>query len=115
MEVSIVLCNFRFFCVLFQVIIEGLRESGVFSSVIASAPTTLSRDKFLASIERSNSSRAAASQSLPIRKSGRTSKSQATARKALEVTSPATSHDAAVPPLSPPGMEVDGDLIIKAL
>ncbi|KAI6696848.1 hypothetical protein NL676_016967 [Syzygium grande] len=38
------------------VIVQELRESGVFSSVIASAQTTLSRDKSV-SIERSNSSR----------------------------------------------------------
>ncbi|KAK8546119.1 hypothetical protein V6N13_067353 [Hibiscus sabdariffa] len=38
-------------------IIQGLRESGVFSSVIANAPSTISKQKFLASIDSSNSSR----------------------------------------------------------
>ena len=95
----------------FQAIIQGLRESGVFSSVISSAPTTLSKDKFLASIESSNSSRAAASQSLPSRKMGRSSESHATARKVLE-TAATVLHEVAVPPLSPPGM--DDDFVFEA-
>ncbi|CAK9161927.1 unnamed protein product, partial [Ilex paraguariensis] len=86
------------------VIIQSLRESGVFSSVIASAPLTLSK-------ESSNSSRAAASNSLPLKKIGRSRESQATARRALENAAAAT-HEAAVPPLSPPGM--DRDFIIEA-
>ncbi|XVE69526.1 hypothetical protein DITRI_Ditri09bG0159100 [Diplodiscus trichospermus] len=76
-------------------IIQGLRESGVFSSVVASAPTTLSRDKFLASIDSSNSSR---SESFASRKIGRNREHQASARKVLEIEV----HEAAVPPLSPP-------------
>ncbi|XP_052171128.1 glycosyltransferase-like KOBITO 1 [Diospyros lotus] len=92
-------------------IIQGLRESGVFSSVISSAPTSLSKDKFLASIESSNSSRAAASQSLPSRKMGRSSESHATARKVLE-TAATVLHEVAVPPLSPPGM--DDDFVFEA-
>uniref|UniRef100_A0A5B7BEW0 Glycosyltransferase family 92 protein n=1 Tax=Davidia involucrata TaxID=16924 RepID=A0A5B7BEW0_DAVIN len=92
-------------------IIQGLRESGVFSSVIASGSTALSKDKFLASIESSNSSRAVASKSHPSRKIGKSRESQATARKALEIAAIAT-HEAAVPPLSPPGM--DDDLLIEA-
>lgn len=83
-------------------IIQGLRESGVFSSVIASAPK-LSKEKFLMSIDSSNSSRAS-SGSLPSRNSLRGKGQQATARRILDVDS-ATSHEIAVPPLSPPGME----------
>ena len=89
---------------MFQAIIQGLRESGVFSSIIASAPTTLSKDKFLASIDSSNSSKAAASESLPSRKIGRSRESHTTARKALEFTD-TTLHEVAVPPLPAPGME----------
>ncbi|CAA3002807.1 glycosyltransferase-like KOBITO 1 [Olea europaea subsp. europaea] len=90
-------------------IVEGLRESGVFSSVISSAQGTLSKDKFLASIDSSNSSSAVASQSHPSRKIGGNRESQATARKTLEMT---TFHEAAVPPLSPP--IIDPDLVIES-
>ncbi|CAN6561821.1 unnamed protein product [Malus baccata var. baccata] len=86
-------------------IIQGLRESGVFSSVIASAPTTLSKEKFLLTIDSSNSSRAATSESLPSsRKIGRSRESKATARKALDIEA-AEFQEVAVPPLSPPGMD----------
>uniref|UniRef100_A0A2P2KE72 Glycosyltransferase family 92 protein n=2 Tax=Rhizophora mucronata TaxID=61149 RepID=A0A2P2KE72_RHIMU len=84
-------------------IIEGLRESDVFSSVVASAQATLSKDNFLASIGGTNSSRAVGSESLPSRKMGRSREHQATVRKVLDVES-STSHEAAVPPLSPPGV-----------
>ncbi|KAL0397607.1 UNVERIFIED_CONTAM: Glycosyltransferase-like KOBITO 1 [Sesamum calycinum] len=93
-------------------IIQGLRESGVFGSIIASAQGTLSKDKFLASIESSNSSRAAESVSFHSRKIGRNTESQATARKVLETTS-SIFQEAAIPPLSPPVM-MDGDLKIEA-
>ena len=83
-------------------IIQGLRESGVFKSVIASAPTTLSKQKFLSTIEKSNSSKAVASESLPSRKIGRIKISQSTVRKILDTESLAF-QEAAVPPLSPPG------------
>ncbi|KAG4109868.1 hypothetical protein ERO13_D13G013901v2 [Gossypium hirsutum] len=73
-------------------IIQGLRESGVFSSVIANAPTTISKDKFLASIDSSNSSRVI----------GRSRQQQTSARKVLEVETNAADEAAAVPPLSPP-------------
>lgn len=88
-----------------MVIVQGLRESGVFSSVIASAPSTLSKDKFLASVESSNSSRGAAME-MVARKIGKSKESHATARKALEAVDD-TIHEAAVPPLSPPG--IDGE------
>ncbi|KAF5729294.1 Elongation defective 1 protein / ELD1 protein isoform 1 [Tripterygium wilfordii] len=87
-----------------MVIIQGLRESGVFSSVIASAPKTLSKDNFLASVNGSNSSRAVASKSLPSRKMGRNN--QATTRKVLDIEVVA-SPEVAVPPLSPPGIVED--------
>ncbi|GLT92883.1 hypothetical protein SLE2022_106950 [Rubroshorea leprosula] len=89
-----------------MVIVQGLRESGVFSSVITSAPNTLSRDKFLASIDSSNSSRTDSSKSHPSRKIGRGGDNQASARKVLEIDAIA-SHQVAVPPLSPPGPETD--------
>ncbi|XP_073264411.1 glycosyltransferase-like KOBITO 1 isoform X2 [Populus alba] len=90
-----------------MVIIQGLRESGVFSSVIESAPTTLSRDKFLASVDSSNSSRAVASESMLSRKTNKSRENQATARKVLGLETAAASHEAAVPPLSPPGLLVE--------
>ena len=94
-----------------MVIIQGLRESGVFSSVIASVPTTISKDNFLSSIVSSNSSRAAASESLPSRRIGRSREHQATVRRVLEIESDAF-YEVAVPPLSPPGMD-DDRLIIE--
>ncbi|KAI3448822.1 hypothetical protein Pfo_005487 [Paulownia fortunei] len=87
-------------------IIQGLRESGIFGSVIASAQGSLSMDKFLASIESSNSSGAVGSVSHPSRKMSRNRVSQATARKALEMTN-YTFHEVAVPLLSPPVMDSD--------
>ncbi|XP_010241373.1 PREDICTED: glycosyltransferase-like At2g41451 [Nelumbo nucifera] len=85
-------------------IIQGLRESGVFSSVIASANTTLSKVKFLSSIESNNSSRTMGSETISSRKIGGGRESQATARKALGIAE-TTSFAAAVPPLPPPGMD----------
>ncbi|XP_031265924.1 glycosyltransferase-like KOBITO 1 [Pistacia vera] len=86
-------------------IIQGLRESGVFTSVIKSAQTTISKDKFLKSIDSSNSSRAVASESDPSRKVGRSKEYQATVRKVLDIE--VESYEAAVPPLSPPGFNDD--------
>lgn len=89
----------------YQVIVQGLRESGVFTSVIQSAQTTLSKDKFLESIDSSNSSRTVASELDPSRKVGRSKEYQATLRKVLDIE--AKSYEAAVPPLSPPGFNDD--------
>ncbi|KAM2227425.1 hypothetical protein ACFXTI_014231 [Malus domestica] len=90
-----------------MVIIQGLRESGVFSSVIASAAqTNLSKDQFLSSVESSNSSRESTSGAITSRKIGKLIDSQATARRVLEFTDDA-SHPLAVPPLSPPGLDED--------
>lgn len=94
-----------------QVIIQGLREADVFGSVIASAQASLSKDNFLASIERSNSTKAVSSTSLPSRKIGRNHESQATGRKIFDEAT-ITYLEAAVPPLSPPVM--DNDLMIEA-
>lgn len=81
-----------------QAIIQGLREAGVFRSVITSAQaSTTSKDEFLASIKSSNSTKAVSSQSLPSRKLGRDKASQATSRKAFD-TSSSVYHEAAVPP-----------------
>lgn len=76
--------------------------------MIASAPTTLTKDKFLSTIHSSNSTGAVASGSLPSRKIGRLgdSQSQATARKVLE-TEAIAFHEEAVPPLSPPLVDDD--------
>ncbi|XP_027114008.1 glycosyltransferase-like KOBITO 1 [Coffea arabica] len=94
-----------------MVVIQGLREAGVFSTVITSAQASLSKDKFLASIEKSNSTRAVSSQSLPSRKIGKNHDSQATARRIFD-TAAAAYHEAAIPPLSPP--VIDNDLMNEA-
>ncbi|KAK6140504.1 hypothetical protein DH2020_025751 [Rehmannia glutinosa] len=92
-------------------IIQGLRESGIFASIIASGQGSLSKDNFLASIESSNSSRTTSSVSLKSRKMGRSRESQSTARKILEINTSYVFHEVAVPPLSPPVM--DGNLMIE--
>ncbi|KAF3437384.1 hypothetical protein FNV43_RR20137 [Rhamnella rubrinervis] len=94
-------------------IIQGLRESGVFSSVIASAPSAFSKENFFLSIDSSNSSRAVASESLPSRKLGKSRNNQATGRKVLE-TEVAALQEAAIPPLSPPGRDDDHHFIEEA-
>lgn len=89
-----------------QVIIQGLRESGIFDSVTASASETHAKEKFLSSITTSNSSKAVASQSLPSRRVGTSKKYQATARKALQIEAEEW-HASAVPPQSPPGIDYE--------
>lgn len=69
----------------------------MFASIIASADKSLSKDKFLASIESSNTS---STVSFDSRKIGR---NRETARRTLEMP-----YEIAVPPLSPPVM--DGEL-----
>lgn len=78
-----------------QVVIQALKESGVFSSVVSSASTNLSKKNFLASMHKSNSSKSTASGSLP----SKDSESQGISARHLLGT------ESAVPPLSPPGME----------
>ncbi|KAH0726033.1 hypothetical protein KY284_001898 [Solanum tuberosum] len=95
-----------------MVIVQGLRESGVFSSIVLSAQESLSKDKFLASFESNSSSKAAASESLPSRKIGRNQHSQAARRVLAESGSLFEFHDEAVPPRSPPG--IDADVITEA-
>ncbi|KAK8594201.1 hypothetical protein V6N13_126010 [Hibiscus sabdariffa] len=91
-------------------IIQGLRESGVFNSVVQSAQTILSRDKLLSSVESSNSSsiidkhRIISSGNIGVKES------QATARRILEINDK-FSGDSAIPPLSPP---VPDDLTLES-
>ncbi|KAG8503973.1 hypothetical protein CXB51_002286 [Gossypium anomalum] len=73
-------------------IIQGLRESGVFGSVLQSAQT-LSKDKFLSSVEGSNFS--------SVHKQIGVKESQATARRILDINDN-FSGGSAIPPLSPP-------------
>ncbi|GMI82247.1 hypothetical protein like AT3G57200 [Hibiscus trionum] len=81
-------------------IIQGLRESGVFNSVVQSAQTILSQDK-LSSVESSNSSSIIDKHMVfSARKIG-IKESQATARRILEINDK-FSGDPAIPPLSPP-------------
>lgn len=84
-----------------QVIIQSLRESGVFSSVIASAAqANLSKDQFISSV---NSSTAAKSGVFSSRKVGNRDL-QTIARRMLEFTDNST-HSLAIPPLSPPSLD----------
>lgn len=83
-----------------QVIVQALRESGVFSSVIASAQTTLSKETFLESIKTDNSSKSDSGE-ISSRKIGNNKESQATARRILDYMNDAA-HLPAIPPLSPP-------------
>ncbi|XP_068645660.1 glycosyltransferase-like KOBITO 1 isoform X2 [Aristolochia californica] len=91
-------------------IVQGLRESGVFTSAIASAGPS-SNEKLLSftkqNLQRSNStvvpsSRASNSVPLPSIKRYSISVSEATARKALGIDDDVL---LAVPPLSPPGLD----------
>ncbi|XP_044504739.1 glycosyltransferase-like At3g57200 [Mangifera indica] len=90
-------------------IIKAMKESGAFSSVIASVEMGLSKDAFLPSIESSNTTREVKSGIMSSRKIGHNSKSQATARKVLKFSNDVT-YTSAIPPQSPPGLdEVDFD------
>ena len=91
--------------IMLQVIIKGLREHGVFTSVIESAEqASLSKAKFLSSAESSNSSRTTKSgRAFTSRKTGKIDP-QATTRRVLEFTDDST-HSSAIPPLSPPESE----------
>ncbi|XP_058749920.1 glycosyltransferase-like At2g41451 [Vicia villosa] len=92
-----------------MVIIQSLKESGVFSSVIAkAAQTTISKDKFLKSVESSNSSRNGRSEMISSRKIDAGGVSQAIARRILEVID--DSIPSAIPPLSPPSYD-DADFL----
>ncbi|KAF3959969.1 hypothetical protein CMV_015268 [Castanea mollissima] len=87
-----------------SVIIQSLRESGVFSTTIASAmKTSVSKESFLKSVESSNSSRVLSSGVISSRKIGNSRETQTNGRKVLEITE-FDSHPLAIPPLSPPGL-----------
>ncbi|KAF5737676.1 hypothetical protein HS088_TW13G00564 [Tripterygium wilfordii] len=89
-----------------MVIVQGLRESGVFSSVIESALlTTLSKENFLSSVESSNSSRATRFRERTSRKIGDFEQSQVTARRVLQTDDNSYADASAVPPLSPPSVD----------
>ncbi|KAL6963342.1 hypothetical protein U1Q18_047225 [Sarracenia purpurea var. burkii] len=89
-----------------MVIVQGLRGSGIFTSVIADAQTTtLSEDnKFVPTVESHNASRGIESGGISSRKIGNSRESQAAARKVLE-TSEITDPSHAMPPLSPPSTD----------
>ncbi|KAJ0099365.1 hypothetical protein Patl1_20424 [Pistacia atlantica] len=94
-------------------IIQAMRESGVFSSVIASAETGLSKEKFLSSVESSNTTRGVKSGIVSSRKVGNNSESQATARRVLEFSNDAT-YTSAIPPQSLPGLDdIDFDTTLQ--
>ncbi|KAI5410302.1 Glycosyltransferase-like KOBITO 1 [Lathyrus oleraceus] len=96
--------NFSSKTLLLQVIMQSLRESGVFSSVIAkAAQTTTSKDKFLKSVESSNSTRNDRSEMISSRKIDAGGVSQTIARRILEVID--DSIPSAIPPLSPPSYD----------
>lgn len=99
-----ILSNFFSFFFSLQVIIQSLRESGVFSTTIASAmQTSVSKESFLKSVESSNSSRELSSGVISSRKIGNSRETQTNGRKVLEITE-FDSHPLAIPPLSPPGL-----------
>ncbi|WVZ09035.1 hypothetical protein V8G54_022381 [Vigna mungo] len=92
-----------------MIIIQSLRESGVFSSVIAKATqTNLSKEKFLKSVDSSNSTRNSRSDMFSSRKFDAGRLSQATGRRILKVID--DSLPSAIPPLSPPNYD-HADLI----
>lgn len=93
--------TFSFLCS--QVIIQGLRDSGLFGSVIQSAQTTPSKD-----VKSSNTSRVDKPGMISSRKIG-VKETTATARRILEIPNE-TSYNSAIPPLSPPILD---DLYIE--
>ncbi|KAJ8435582.1 hypothetical protein Cgig2_021736 [Carnegiea gigantea] len=92
-----------------MVIIQALRESGVFTSVIASASTNLSNNTSSSfTVNAANSSRASAP-AIPSSKTSKseTRESQTTTRKVLEVSNIVQyTHQAAVPPLPAPVLQM---------
>ncbi|KAL1312476.1 hypothetical protein HN51_039084 [Arachis hypogaea] len=93
-----------------MVIIQSLRESGVFRSVIAkAAETTLSKDNFLKSVDINNSTRNGRSENIFSRKFDANGVSQSTARRILEVIDDGLTPSA-VPPLSPPRLDLSNPI-----
>ncbi|KAK4378022.1 hypothetical protein RND71_004318 [Anisodus tanguticus] len=84
------------------VIIQGLKEYGVFASVIASAHRDIIKEESLSSTGNRNSSRYAHITDTFPRKMGRILEPQATRRKFLEFSE---TDRLAIPPESPPGMD----------
>ncbi|KAI4386543.1 hypothetical protein MLD38_004470 [Melastoma candidum] len=84
------------------VIVQGLRESGIFSSVITSARATMSDEESLTSVPSRNVSGENELQKFSSRKIGTDRISQAKGRRILEDVD-FNFHPSAVPPLSPPG------------
>lgn len=76
--------------------------------IAKAAQTTISKDKFLKSVESSNSSRNDRSEMISSRKIDAGGVSQATARRILEVIG--DSIPSAIPPLSPPSHD-DADFL----
>ncbi|XP_022935382.1 glycosyltransferase-like At2g41451 [Cucurbita moschata] len=92
-----------------MIIIQGLRNSGIFSSVISSAVHHKSaKDQVLSSVKISNSSRPIESGVISSRKVGIINRGdfQATARRVLEILDD-HSDLSATPPLSPPSLDDD--------
>lgn len=89
---------------LWQVIVQALRESGVFGSVIASANASMSEEESLTSVPSRNSSRKHESGQFSSRKIGSDRLSQAKARRILGDMD-GFFEPLAVPPLSPPGLD----------
>ncbi|CAM9003804.1 unnamed protein product [Rhodiola kirilowii] len=77
-------------------IVESLRKADVFTKAIAASKTKITKDKFLSSIESSNSTRSISSRKIGI--------SHATSRRVLEFLESPLLTEAAVPPLSPPSI-----------
>ncbi|CAM8970043.1 unnamed protein product [Rhodiola kirilowii] len=77
-------------------IVESLRKADVFTKAIAASKTKITKDKFISSIESSNSTRSISSRKIGI--------SHATARRVLEFLESPLLTEAAVPPLSPPSI-----------
>nr|XP_043637093.1 glycosyltransferase-like At2g41451 [Erigeron canadensis] len=89
-----------------MVIMQGLRESGTFSSVIASAQRTSLGAELLSSVKNSNISSKAigGSDKILSKKNDESKESELIGRKVLEVSEIVLS---AVPPLSPPSPTID--------
>nr|XP_009785409.1 PREDICTED: uncharacterized protein LOC104233677 isoform X1 [Nicotiana sylvestris]XP_016450599.1 PREDICTED: glycosyltransferase-like At2g41451 isoform X1 [Nicotiana tabacum] len=85
-----------------MVIIQGLKESGVFASVVASAHRNIIKEESLSSTGNRNASRYPHITDTFPRKMGRILEPQATARKFLEFSE---TDRQAISPQSPPGMD----------
>ncbi|XP_031475106.1 glycosyltransferase-like At2g41451 [Nymphaea colorata] len=94
-----------------MVIIQGLRESGIFKALLESTKNSISKEKFLSSIGHSSNisevpNIRAGRKTLPLKPMNRGGSYQAASRRTLAMTD---ALPEAVPPLSPPA--VDDDLL----